>query len=69
MLAAYDSTGSLCAAADLAECSHQNVAAHVAARDAGLPLDARQSPDRVTDPFLPKIEEWIEESRGRIQCD
>ncbi|QUY63368.1 Transposase [Gulosibacter molinativorax] len=37
MLAAYDLTGSLRAAAELAGCSHHTVAHHVAARDAVVP--------------------------------
>ena len=38
ILAAFDLTGSLRAAAELVGCSHHTVAAHVAARDAGRPL-------------------------------
>ncbi|QUY63577.1 IS21 family transposase [Gulosibacter molinativorax] len=69
MLAAYDLTGSLRAAAELAGCSHHTVAHHVAARDAGRPVGAVEPRERVTDPFLPKIEEWVEASQGKIRAD
>jgi hypothetical protein len=69
ILAAYDLTGSLRAAAALAGCSHHTVAKHVAARDAGRPLAQPVDRDKVTDVFLPKIEEWVEASRGKIRAD
>jgi transposase len=69
ILAAYDLTGSLRATAELTGCSHHTVARHVAARDAGRPIAEPAARDRVTDPFLPKIEEWIEGSKGRIRAD
>lgn len=69
LLAAYDLTGSLRGAAELTGCSHHTVARHVAARDAGRPIAEPARRGRVTDPFLPKIEEWIVASRGRIRAD
>lgn len=69
ILAAYDLTGSLRAAAELTGCSHHTVARHVAARDAGKPIAEPAYRGRVTDPFLPKIEEWVEASRGKIRAD
>lgn len=69
ILAAYDLTGSLRAAAALAGCSHHTVARHVAARDAGRPLAQPVERDKVTDEYLPKIEEWIEASKGKIRAD
>ena len=59
ILAAYDLTRSFRAAAELTGCSHHTVARHVAARDAGHPLAEPVFRARVTDPFLPKMEEWI----------
>ena len=44
ILAAFDLTGSLRAAAELAGCSHHTVAAHVAARDAGRPVGPAGAP-------------------------
>lgn len=69
ILAAYDLTESFRAAAEIAGCSHHTVAHHVAARDAGRPIAGGGGRGRVTDPFLPKIEEWIEASRGKIRAD
>lgn len=65
ILAAYDLTGSLRATAELTGCSHHTVARHVAARDAGRPIAEPPARDRVTDPFIPKIEG----SKGRIRAD
>src|SRR4051794_28521949 len=64
ILAAYDLTGSLRATAELTGCSHHTVAKHVQARDSGRPIGEPVARGRVTDAFLPKIEEWIETSRA-----
>ncbi|MBC7442516.1 MAG: IS21 family transposase [Ramlibacter sp.] len=69
ILAAYDLTGLLRATAELTGCSHHTVARHVAARDAGKPIAEPAYRGRVTDEFLPKIEEWIESSKGKIRGD
>ncbi len=69
ILAAYDLAGSLRAAAELTGCSHHTVARHVAARDAGKPIAEPAYRGRVTDPFLAKIEEWVETSKGKIRAD
>ena len=69
ILAAYDLTGSVRSAADLVGCSHHTVAAHVAARDAGRPVGDLARRPQVTDPFMDKIEEWVEASKGRIRAD
>jgi transposase len=69
ILAAYDLTGSLRATAELTGCSHHTVAKHVQARNAGRPIGEPAARGRVTDPYLPKIEEWVESSKGRIRAD
>lgn len=69
ILAAFDLTGSLRAAAELTGCSHHTVAAHVAARDAGRPVGTPSRRGQVTDEYLDKIEEWVEASQGRIRAD
>ena len=69
ILAAYDLTKSLRATAELTGCSHHTVARHVEARDAGKPIAEPAHRGRVTDPFLPKIEEWVEASKGKIRAD
>ncbi|NYG16591.1 hypothetical protein BJ956_001110 [Arthrobacter psychrochitiniphilus] len=56
-------------AAQLTGCPHHTVAKHVAARDAGRPLAEPVARDKITDECLPKIEELVEKSRGRIRAD
>lgn len=68
-MAAHDLTGSFRATAELTGCFHHTVAKHVAARDAGRPIAEPAARDRVTDPLLPKIEEWVWGSKGRIRAD
>ena len=69
ILTAYDLTKSLRATAELTGCSHHTVARHVEARDAGKPIAEPAYRGRVTDLFLPKIEEWVEASKGKIRAD
>ena len=70
ILEAFDLTGSYRDAAELAGCSHHTVAAYVAKRDAGqLPGDGPVRRVRLLDPLLPKIEEWVERSRGKVRAD
>ena len=68
-LEAFDLTGSLRAAGELAGCSHHTVAGHVAARRAGGLCDPPTARARLIDEFLPKLEEWVEHSRGKIRAD
>ena len=68
ILEAFDLTGSFRAAGRLAGCSHHTVEQWVSRRDAGLlpvPLEVAER-DKLIDPFLDKIEEWVERSRGAI---
>ncbi len=69
MLEAFDLTGSLRDAAELAGCSHHTVAKHVAARDAGWLSDQPAARAQLIDEFLPKLEEWMEHSKGKIRAD
>jgi len=68
ILAAFDLMGSFHAAADVAGCSHHTVARVVAERDAGGAVPRSRRP-RLVDEFLPKIEEWVEKSNGKIRAD
>lgn len=68
ILAAYDLTGSFRAAGELAGCSHHTVARVVAERDAGGSCPRVRRP-RLIDEFLPKIEEWVYDSKGKIRAD
>jgi transposase len=71
ILEAFDLTNSFRDAAELVGCSHHTVAAWVAKREAGrLPVAGEvQRRDRKVDPYLPKVEEWVERSRGKVRAD
>jgi transposase len=70
ILEAFDLTGSFRDAGELAGVSHNTVGRYVALRDAGeLPDDGPERRVRIIDPFLPKIEEWVERSDGKIRAD
>jgi hypothetical protein len=69
ILEAYDLTGSYRSAAELAGCDHHTVARYVKMRAAGQHSDARRHRDRAIDAFLPKIEELVVRSNGRIRAD
>lgn len=69
ILGAYDLTHSVWSAAELVGCSPATVRRYVRLRDAGGNLVGRERPPRAIDPFLEKIEEKIEASRGKIRAD
>ena len=70
ILDAYDLTGSFRDAAELAGCSHHTVARYVADRDAGHSAgDGVAARPQLIDEFLPKVEEWVDRSRGKIRAD
>jgi hypothetical protein len=68
VLEAYDLTGSLRDAAELAGCSHHTVVRYVAERGRAVPgAPARRA--GVIDEFSPKLEELVERSKGKIRAD
>src|ERR1700761_700420 len=70
ILDAYDLTGSLRDAAEPAGCSHHTVARYVARREQGQAVPG--GPERRAggiDAFVPKLEELVERSRGKIRAD
>ncbi|MGH3499325.1 MAG: IS21 family transposase [Nocardioidaceae bacterium] len=69
ILEAFDATGGLRAAAELAGCDHKTVAHYVALRDAGHGPGERPQPALAIDPFVDKVEEWVDRSRGRVRAD
>jgi len=71
ILEAFDLTGSFRAAAELAGCSHHTVERYVGLRDAGQLPTGLEPMERakLIDLFLPKVEEWVERSNGRIRGD
>ena len=69
ILEAFDLTGSFRDAAELAECSHHTVARYVKAREAGGRLDQAAARPQLIDEFVPKVTEWVKNSRGKIRAD
>lgn len=71
ILEAFDLTQSFRDAGELAGCSHHTVRDWVAKREAGrLPSPGEVARrERMIDPFLPKIEEWVERSNGKVRAD
>jgi transposase len=70
ILEAYDLTGSLRDAAELAGCSHHTVAGYVAARERGELTPGRAARrEMLVDPYREKLEEWVERSRGKVCAD
>ena len=69
MLEAFDLTGSLRDAGELSGVSHHTVARYVAAREAGALTDRPEPRPQLIDEFLPKLEEWIERSNGKLRAD
>ena len=69
VLEAFDLTGSLRDAARLAGCSHHTVARYVAARGAGGQLGKAAVRPQLIDEYLPKVQEWVKNSKGTIRAD
>ena len=69
MLEAFDLTGSLRDAGELAGVSHHTVARYVAAREAGALSALPAARAQLIDEHLAKLEEWIERSNGRLRAD
>jgi len=69
ILEAYDLTGSLRDAAELAGCSHHTVARYVTERERGRAPGAAARRPGVTGPFLPKLEELVDRSKGKVRAD
>jgi len=69
MLEAFDLTGSLRDAGELAGVSHHTVARYVAARDAGGVSDLAAARPQLIDEHLAKLEEWVDRSKGKVRAD
>jgi hypothetical protein len=69
ILEAFDLTRCAYSAARLVGADEKTVARYVAIRDSGGDPLVRARRVRGIDPFLPKIEEWVEHSKGRIRAD
>jgi hypothetical protein len=69
ILEAFDLTGSAHSAARLAGCDPKTVRHWVACRDRGLPVGGPARRERLIDPFLGKVEEWVDRSKGHVRAD
>jgi transposase len=69
ILASYDLTRCAWSAAQLAGCDPKTVQRYVDLRDAGLDPLRRPRRARLIDPYLEKVEELVEHSRGKIRAD
>ena len=66
---AFDLTGTAWSAAQLTGCDAKTVARYVAARDAGGDPLAKAARPRLIDVFMPKVEELVDRSKGKIRAD
>ena len=69
ILNAYDLTGSYRDAGELAGCSHHTVKHYVDRRAAGGELGQAAQRPMLIDEYLPKVEEWVERSKGKVRAD
>ena len=69
ILEAFDATECVYSAAELAGVDPKTVRRYVAARAAGAALTGRARRVRIIDEHLPKIEEWVERSKGKARAD
>jgi hypothetical protein len=61
-------TSSYRAAAELVGCDHHTVRRYVEQRDSGRAVE-RMHAAQLIDPYLEKLEEWVDRSDGRIAAD
>jgi transposase len=69
ILEAFDVTGVAHSAADLCGADPKTVRRYALARDLGRPVTAPVARPKLIDPFLEKIEEWVDRSKGRVRAD
>ncbi|MFN8079391.1 MAG: IS21 family transposase [Kineosporiaceae bacterium] len=69
ILDAYDLTGSLRDAGELAGCSHHTVKHYVERRAAAGELERVAVRPQLIDAYLAKVEEWVERSKGKVRAD
>jgi transposase len=66
---AFDLTGTAWSAAQLTGCDAKTVARYVAIREAGGDPPVRAGRPKLIDAFMPKIEELVDRSKGKIRAD
>ena len=68
ILEAFDATGVAHSAAPLCRADPKTVRRYALARDLGRPGGPAPRP-KLIDPFLDKIEEWVDRSEGKVRAD
>ena len=69
ILEAFDATGVAHSAAPLCNADPKTVRRYAQARDLGRPVSEPVLRPKLIDPFLDKIEEWVERSKGKVRAD
>jgi hypothetical protein len=69
ILDAYDLTRSFRDAGELAGCSHHTVKHYVEKRESADRLDQPAARPQLIDPYLAKVEELVERSKGKVRAD
>ena len=69
ILEAFDATGVAYSAAQLAGADPKTVRRYAQARDLGRPVSEPAGRPKLIDPFLGKIEEWVDRSEGKVRAD
>lgn len=70
ILEAYDVMGGVAhSAATLCGADPKTIRRYALARDLGRPLSRPAPRPKLIDPFLEKIEEWVERSQGKVRAD
>ena len=69
ILEAFDATGVAHSAAPLCKADPKTVRRYARARDLGRQVAAAAARPKLIDPFLGKIEEWVERSKGQVRAD
>jgi len=69
ILEAFDATGVAHSAAPLCKADPKTVRRYARARDLGRQVAAAAARPKLIDPFLGKIEEWVERSEGKVRAD
>ncbi len=69
ILEAFDLTGTAWSPAQLAGCGPKTAARYAAIRNAGGDPQAKTARPKLIDSFMPKIEEMVDRSRGKVRAD
>jgi len=68
ILEAFDATGVAYSAAPLCNADPKTVRRYAQARDLGRPVTGPAARPKLIDPFLGKIEEWVDRSKGQVRA-